>query len=37
MMAGVDCFGKASIKGTVFCGGVNAPGDISGSTKLQKA
>jgi len=32
-----DCFGKASLRGTVFCGGVNAPGDISGHDKLQKA
>ncbi len=33
----VDCFEKASIKGTVFCGGVNAPGDIAGNDKLQMA
>ncbi len=33
----VDCYGKASMKGTLFCGGVNAPGDIAGNVKLQKA
>ena len=33
----VDCYGKASIKGMVFCGGVNAPGDIAGKDKLHKA
>ena len=33
----VDCYGKASLKGTVFCGGVNAPGDIAGKDKLHKA
>jgi len=32
-----DCYGKASIKGTVFCGSVNAPGDIAGNDKLKKA
>ena len=33
----VDCYGKASIKGMVFCGGVNEPGDIAGKDKLHKA
>lgn len=33
----IDCYEKASIKGTVFCGGVNAPGDIAGNDKLQEA
>lgn len=33
----VDCFEKASIKGVLFCGGVNAPGDIDGNAKLNEA
>lgn len=32
-----DCFDKAELKGSVFCGGVDAPGDISGSEKLAAA
>ncbi len=33
----IDCYEKASLKGSVFCGGVNAPGDIKGNPKLQDA
>ena len=33
----IDCFEKASLKGTVFGGGVNDLGDIEGHPALQKA
>ncbi|MDD3797427.1 MAG: flavodoxin family protein [Lachnospiraceae bacterium] len=33
----IDCYGKTELKGTVFCGGVNAPGDIEGNVKLKAA
>lgn len=33
----VDCFEKASLKGTVFAGGVNDPGDVAGHPSLNKA
>jgi len=33
----VDCFGKARLAGTVFGGGVDAPGQIAGHEALQKA
>lgn len=33
----IDCYGKAAMKGTLFCGGINNPGDIDGNDKLQKA
>lgn len=33
----IDCFDKASLKGTVFCGGVNGAGEIEGNPKLQEA
>ncbi len=33
----VDCFEKARFAGTVFCGGVDAPGEIRGNAALQKA
>ena len=33
----IDCYEKAKLKGSVFCGGVNAPGDIAGNAKLQEA
>lgn len=33
----VDCFEKASLAGTVFAGGVNAPGDIRNHPALEKA
>lgn len=33
----IDCYGKAELKGTVFCGGVNAPSDIEGNDKLKVA
>ncbi|MEE3487943.1 MAG: flavodoxin family protein [Bulleidia sp.] len=33
----IDCFEKAELKGTVFCGGVNDPGEIAGNAKLSEA
>lgn len=33
----IDCFEKASLKGYVFCGGVNDAGDIAGNAKLLEA
>ena len=33
----VDCFKKAKLVGTLFCGGVTKPGDINGNTKLKEA
>ncbi len=33
----VDCFEKARLAGTVFAGGVDAPGEIRDHTALQKA
>lgn len=33
----IDCYEKAALKGTVFCGGVNDAGDIAGNAKLQEA
>ncbi len=33
----VDCFGKARLSGTVFGGGVDAPGEIEGREALQTA
>lgn len=37
MKGWVDCFEKARLAGTVFGGGVDAPGEISGRGSLQKA
>lgn len=33
----IDCFEKAKLAGSLFCGGVTAGGDINGSSKLQEA
>ena len=33
----IDCFEKATLKGHVFCGGVNMSREIEGNAKLQKA
>ncbi len=33
----IDCYEKAELKGTVFCGGVTEPGDINGNEKLSAA
>lgn len=33
----IDCYEKAEHKGTVFCGGVDKPGDIVGNEKLNDA
>ncbi len=33
----IDCYEQAELKGTVFCGGVDAPGEIAGNAKLNEA
>lgn len=33
----IDCFGKAQLKGHIFCGGVGAPNEIASNGKLQEA
>ena len=33
----IDCFGKSKLKDHIFCGGVGAPNEIAGNTKLQEA
>lgn len=33
----IDCFERASLKGSVFAGGVNMPGDIKGHKSLTEA
>lgn len=33
----IDCYTKAELKGTVFCGGVDNPGEIAGNDKLNDA
>ena len=33
----IDCYGKCSLKGHLFCGGVGAPNEIAGNAKLQEA
>ena len=33
----IDCFGKASLKGHLFCGGVTDAGDIEGNACLMQA
>ncbi len=33
----IDCFEKATLKGHLFCGGVNNPREISGNAKLEEA
>lgn len=33
----LDCFEKAELKGTLFCGGVNAPKDIDGNEAIELA
>ncbi|MDO5564676.1 MAG: hypothetical protein Q4F88_05545 [Eubacteriales bacterium] len=33
----IDCYEKAKLKGYVFCGGVNEPGDIEQNDKLKEA
>ena len=33
----VDCFKKAKLVGTLFCGGVTAPGEIKDNAKLKEA
>ena len=33
----VDCFERAELGGTVFAGGVNEPGDITGHAALERA
>ena len=33
----IDCYGKSSLKGHLFCGGVSFPNDIADNPKLQEA
>ena len=33
----IDCYENSELKGSVFCGGVDAPGTISGNAKLEEA
>lgn len=33
----IDCFEKSKLASSLFCGGVNAAGEIGGSSKLQEA
>ena len=33
----IDCFEKAELKGSIFCGGVNMGGEIKGNNKLKEA
>lgn len=33
----IDCFPRAELKGTVFAGGVDGPGDIEGHPALKQA
>jgi len=33
----IDCFEKAELKGTVFCGGVDSPASIENNPKLDEA
>ncbi|MEE3405669.1 MAG: NAD(P)H-dependent oxidoreductase, partial [Acutalibacteraceae bacterium] len=37
MQGWVDCFDKAELKETLFCGGVTDAGDIAGNAALEKA
>lgn len=37
MQGWIDCFDNARLAGIVFCGGVNAPGDIAGAPALKEA
>ena len=33
----IDCYGKSSLKGHIFCGGVGAPNEVAGNAKLREA
>lgn len=33
----IECFDKSALRGSVFCGGVDAPGDIAGNACLSEA
>lgn len=33
----IDCYENSALKGSVFCGGVDGPGSISGNAKLLEA
>lgn len=33
----IDCYPKSHLAGSLFCGGVNGPGEISGNAKLEEA
>lgn len=32
----IDCYPKARLAGTLFCGGVNEPNEIQGNAKLDE-
>ncbi len=33
----IECYPESRLAGSLFCGGVNAPGDIEGNARLQAA
>ena len=37
LMGWIDCYGKSSLKGHLFCGGVNDARDIEGNVSLMQA
>lgn len=37
LMGWIECYPKSRLAGTLFCGGVNEPNEISGNEKLQEA
>ena len=37
LMGWIDCYGKSSLKGHLFCGGVNDAKDIEGNASLMQA
>lgn len=37
MQGWIDCFEKANLKDTIFCGGVTGTGEIAGKAALEKA
>ncbi|MBR1786461.1 MAG: flavodoxin family protein [Paludibacteraceae bacterium] len=37
LLGWIDCYEKCSLKGHIFCGGVNSPNEIKGNSKLKEA
>jgi hypothetical protein len=33
----IDCYGRCSLKGHLFCGGVGGANEVAGNAKLQEA